>query len=35
MFILTFKVKFVLAASDEFMFAWTLKSGYEKLCDHW
>lgn len=35
MFTLTFKVKFVLAYSDELMFAWTLKSGYRELCDHW
>lgn len=35
MFTLTFKVKFVLADSDELMFAWTPKSGYRKLCDHW
>lgn len=34
-FTLTFKVKFVLADSDELMFAWTLKSGYKKFCDHW
>lgn len=32
-FTLTFKVKFVLADSDELMFAWTLKPGYRKLCD--
>lgn len=35
MFTLMFKVKFVLAASDELMFAWTLKSSYKKLYDHW
>lgn len=33
MFTLTFKVKCVLADSDELVFAWTLKSGYRKLCD--